>query len=183
MASKKSKGSHVVVGDGGRLICLHCGKTHTPLELPVEVWVVSAIWKAFAKSHANCPKPPRARCGVCLTLDHATSEHVHRDPHAWMRSSDTGISSRAIWYHMMGLLRTDSWGSGPPMDPADFGRCHRLLVAFPEWRARIGEMAKYRSWEKLAPAWDELEALYVEEVASGSAPKLYARMRALEGRE
>lgn len=53
--------------------------------------------------------------------------------------------------------------------------------AFTGWRNRIGEMRSVPGWAKLVDAWDELEALYLEEVPKGTgrAPKLYARMREL----
>lgn len=64
-----------------------------------------------------------------------------------------------------------------PYDPEDFGRCHRLLFAFPEWRARLPEVAaRYPEWVPFVAAWDELAALYVEG-EGGQAPKLYRRMR------
>ena len=68
-----------------------------------------------------------------------------------------------------------------PHDPDDFGRCHRLLQAFPEWRSRLDEMRAHPGWGPLVDAWSELEALYAEEIQSGKAPKLYARMCALRG--
>lgn len=71
-------------------------------------------------------------------------------------------------------------GAPIPYDPDDFGRCHRLLDRFPAWRLRLGEVpAVYPAWTPLVPAWDELTALYVEELPSGRCPKLYARLREL----
>lgn len=108
----------------------------------------------------------------------------------WVAGGDTGISSMAIWTHMMGGDPSRSeWAvfGNYPSDPGDFGRCYRLLRLMPGWRARIGEMARYGSvWAGLAEAWDELEELYEAEVDvsaaqhRGSAPRLYARMKAIE---
>lgn len=96
----------------------------------------------------------------------------------WLAGGDTGRSSKTIWKAMTGRPIGDR--ASVPLDPADFGRCHRLLEQFPDWRARLGEVAKrYPEWTKLVAAWDELTALYLEEFPTGRAPKLYARMRAL----
>jgi hypothetical protein len=86
----------------------------------------------------------------------------------------------SIWLHMMGKPQRNG-RAYEPLDPADFGRCQRLLKAFPEWRERIREMAVYPGWAGLVGAWDMLEALYAEERPKGAAPKLYARMQELRG--
>lgn len=55
----------------------------------------------------------------------------------------------------------------------------------PSWRARLGEVAAAEpDWKPLVEAWDELTALYEDELTnkSGLAPKLYARMKELQGR-
>ena len=100
----------------------------------------------------------------------------------WIVGDDTGISSRAIWTHMMGLPKVPEWAGNWPLDPSDFGRCYRLLGLMPAWRPRMGEMASYsKQWAALVAVWDELTALYEEEVPNhrGSAPKLYDRMHEL----
>ena len=115
----------------------------------------------------------------------------HNAALAWIVSDDTGLSSRAIWAHMMGVTPTRGGLTFHPLDPDDFGRCYRLLLRVPEWGARIGEMARHGPvWAALAAAWDELTALYEEEVGPGldeqrryfgkRAPRLYDRMKELE---
>ena len=104
------------------------------------------------------------------------------DWRAWMINGDTGTSSETIWHVMTGA--PVKW-CGVPLDPADFGRCYRLLKVMPSWKARMPEVAaRFRSWAPLVEAWDELTALYEEEVPNhrGLAPKLYARMSELLGR-
>ena len=98
-------------------------------------------------------------------------------PEQWYRSGDTGVSSETIWHVMTGYP-VKSYGY--PIDVSDFGRCHRMLRAFPEWRARMNEVADRfpREWTLLVKHWDELTALYEKE--HDRAPELYRRMKVLE---
>lgn len=103
----------------------------------------------------------------------------------WLAGSDKGISSEAIWHHMTGIngapghFRYSNW----PHDPADLGRCLRLLEAVPEWKPRIPEMSKYgKGWAALVPAWDVLENCMLNEVGINwekgrSAPATYDLMK------
>ena len=113
------------------------------------------------------------------------------NPNEWIAGPDTGISSVTIWRHMMGLPKSREWHTdGVPLDPDDFGRCYRLLVAVPEWLPRVGEMAVYAEWAPLVGAWDELTALYERDIDRsgphhrGRSDALYGRMQTLvdEGR-
>lgn len=80
---------------------------------------------------------------------------------SWMTGSDTGMSSKAIAAHMT----TGECDGSFPCDPADLGRCLRLLDLFPEWERRMPEMGKYNStWKRIAGAWPELRNLMTEEV-------------------
>jgi putative aminopeptidase FrvX len=83
---------------------------------------------------------------------------------AWMLSGDTGISSEAIVSKMTGLPTRYGFMC-EPADPSDLGRCLRLLRKFPEWGARIGEMAEVsQRWSALVAHWDEIAAMMEEEV-------------------
>jgi hypothetical protein len=98
----------------------------------------------------------------------------------WLAGGDTGTSSITIWSVMRNCSMPRDRRPGPPWDPDDFGRCHRLLETFPAWRSRMPEVAAaHPEWSRLVAAWDELTALYLEELPSGEAPRLYARMEAL----
>jgi hypothetical protein len=174
---------HIVIGPKGRFQCEHCGGTFNPFaDGPLDIGLLPGIMSAFTKKHKGCKKLPKDRCHYCLTFDHASADHVNkttRGPRDWPDCGDTGNSSEAIWAHMTGASRRTS---DYPLDPSDFGRCHRLLHApwAVGWRARLGEMARYGAvWKALVTCWDELEALYVEELPTGSAPKLYAKMSAI----
>lgn len=79
----------------------------------------------------------------------------------WVVGPDTGISSKALWSHMMaGSAPSEGFGNHPH-DVDDFGRCHRLLSLAPHWFPRLGEMAVYgEEWRVLAEHWPELGRLY-----------------------
>lgn len=104
----------------------------------------------------------------------------------WLAGHDTGLSSKAILAHMehneVIQAMNGTWGMAHPLDPADLGRCIRLMDIEPSYRDRIIEMAYYsKEWARLALHWGELEALYHEEVSDhrGRAPRTYARMQEL----
>lgn len=108
-------------------------------------------------------------------------------PIEWLLSGNTGVSSKTICAVMTGSKKGGSFSADVPYDPSDFGRCHRLLQQFPEWRDRLPEVAAaYPIWGPMVAAWDELTALYEEEMQnkSGKAPKLFGRLQKLleEGR-
>lgn len=106
----------------------------------------------------------------------------------WLDSDETGLSSLCMARHLGRIAELEprvpfdrsSDGKDHPHDPSDFGRCVGLLKAVPELRPHVSRMAEASpAWGALAAAWDELEALYAEELPTGSAPKLYDRMRAI----
>lgn len=105
----------------------------------------------------------------------------------WLLGHDTGISSLTICAVLSGqhsvaaAVSRGPFGADVPHDPADFGRCYRLLQAIPEWRGRLGEVAKaHRIWRPFVREWDAMTALYEEERVLARAPKLYALMQKLE---
>lgn len=101
----------------------------------------------------------------------------------WLRSGDTGVSSKAIFTAMTGragilLKADDNW----PHDPSDFGRCFRLLERFPDWRKDMAKVsAAFPAWTPIINVWPELEDIYREEIQNpkGMAPRLYARLQTL----
>lgn len=101
-------------------------------------------------------------------------------PVDWLLSDDTGVSSKTIFRVMVGASIPEApWHNDIPYDPADLGRCYRLLQLFPEWRGRLSEVsAKFPDWVPFVNEWDSLTALYEEELAenTGKAPRLYERM-------
>lgn len=156
---------------GKEPVYVHCGKCSHEwpiafLPLPID---------AFARlAKAACPMCGEAKQVFIGPLSRPTAEGNAR---AWLTNGDTGISSETIWSVLTGHpVRR----AGVPRDPQDFGRCHRLLKVMPAWRARLPEVAaKYPEWKPLVDAWDELTALYEEELPKGRPAKLYDRMKEL----
>jgi hypothetical protein len=100
----------------------------------------------------------------------------------WLHGGHRGISSNAIVERLTGLPCMDGWDMrfSNPSDPADLGRCIRLLIAVPELRPRFEEMRSVSpEWGALVNHWEELAALYYEELPTGRARKCYSRMREL----
>ena len=133
--------------------------------MPIDMNVWLGALKGFEKSHQHCKDTGR--------------KPTEFDRHNWAASRDTGVSSFTIYTVMTGVPFPYS-DYDIPYDPADFGRCYRLLKLAPDFRERLPEVAaKFPIWKPFVEAWDELTALYEEEIqnASGMAPKLYARMK------
>jgi hypothetical protein len=103
----------------------------------------------------------------------------------WMVGDDTGVSSKSIAAFMCGADLSFAYWNSPPSDASDLGRCLRLLERFPEWKARMPEMASIdERWAKIIPHWDEAAAMLAEEVgidgSKGScARKTYAFMKSV----
>lgn len=92
----------------------------------------------------------------------------------WLHTDEVGQSSK---YMAFRLTRGPLCDYNYPHDPSDFGRCLGLLIACPELRDRVPEMAAAGpEWAALVRHWGELETLYHAELPTGEAPKLYARM-------
>jgi hypothetical protein len=165
--AKKKIPDWLVLGDSG-MRCLRCGKDEKmPQPMPAMAFTSWAEYQGAL--HQGCKDTGRV-------------DFVATSVGGWIHGHDTGISSKAIWLHMMGMPRERVVFGDYPLDPSDFGRCYRLLALEPSWRGRIGEMAQYsQAWSALAGAWDELTAMYEAALADEKkqAPVMYGRMRAL----
>jgi hypothetical protein len=75
----------------------------------------------------------------------------------WLDLHDSGLSSICIADRMCGIIPRGHH----PHDGDDFGRCERLLMLYPEWRARLPEMSGVsRHWAALVPRWEEITAAW-----------------------
>jgi hypothetical protein len=131
-------------------------------------------------------------CKACVAVAKAELEvervkrghppDAHRKYFEWADGPDAGLSSMALVQAVTGARVVKNYDDRTrhPYDPSDFGRCYRVLERFPELRTGTGKIAALSpTWAALVDVWGELEALYREEEPSGSAPKLYARMKEL----
>ncbi len=133
---------------------------------------------------AKLGKSPCPMCGAKQVLvGPLPKPTAEGDALAWLNSGDTGTSSLTIWRVLSG--ETPQRAS-IPWDPADFGRCYRLLKVMPSWRPRLGEVAaKYPEWTPLVDAWDELTAMFEAEAQTDwkQPHRMYERMKELQGRK
>ena len=166
--------------------CTRCGGTVPKPTLPAPIDLVVGWTNAATKMHQHCKPNPNAKMPDTRTqVDGAAP--LHQRAMAWISGPDTGISSKAIWRVMQGVVPEQRAFGCYPSDPDDFGRCYRLLELIPEWRPRIAEMAGVSdTWKALSVAWDELETLWrTEGNGTGDPPagtrmnKLYERMKEL----
>lgn len=112
------------------------------------------------------------------------TRHIYERLAWWMDHGEVGTSSLTIASVLdkggSGRLAAHKDRRGVPHDPDDFRRCQLLLNLIPEWREQLWRVARvHPEWGPLVENWPELEALYREELPSGQAPKLYARMSEL----
>ena len=129
---------------------------------------------AFGRGDVPEPKP--------VLSDEMTNAEMYA---AWIKMHDDGLSSQCIAAVMCGLPPTGDY----PHDGADFGRCERLLILYPQWRARFGEMAAVNAyWAALVPRWGEIaeawrydEAVYREKGRKGKGWRCYDLMRSVLG--
>lgn len=169
MKRRTRSGDHVILIPGGGIGCAHCGVAQE-VPYPIAIPVFVGMEKAFRKMHTRCRKGPGGE-----------ARFTYANAREWRESWDTGISSLTI-YQVFAGGPLPRGGPGVPHDPADFGRCYRLLKVAPEWRARLSEVAvRYPEWTALLARWEELERLYEEELPTGSCPKLYVLLRELNG--
>jgi hypothetical protein len=187
----KKRTDHIVEVHPMTFICRHCGQ-HYAVNMPASIDIILASGGAFIKSHRSC-KFDKARglaCPHCFEFGHLVDDCPRKqyagDWRKWLNGPDTGTSSRMICNTLSpkdsrALYDVDSQFGTVPLDPSDFGRCYRLLKTIPGWRQRIGEMHDVPGWAPLVAAWDELEALYLEETVDGrgNALRLFARMQEL----
>lgn len=146
------------------------------------------------RCHGVAFNPAAADCIPCAAVVAAELEleRYRRGPvhpaleryYEWALGPDSGISSKTIVQAITGAYVLDPHRASVPRDPADFGRCSRLLAKFPELRTKLSLVSdEHPEWTALVAHWDELEGLFAvaERRGTGMAPELYARMRELEG--
>lgn len=183
MSPRKSKTPTWVRFDGAQVWCLRCGAKEAVIPAggmslsKKRLQIMTLIGEAFDGEHAICKETPDSPINKKPTT-----------PQEWAESHDVGLSSSLICYVMSGVFprryRFHELEHAPaPQDPADFGRCYRLLQLFPDWRPKlhmVGERFDSQEWRVLATNWEPLTALYEEELPSGKCPKLLVEMRRIQ---
>jgi len=120
---------------------------------PQRIEVGVAAMKAFVKCHSRC-RPGQWKQPEITYMDQ------------WPGSRDTGVSSATIYAVFTGRVLYDSFDV--PHDPADFGRCYRLLKLAPEWIPRLGEVAeRFPEWGLFVQAWGRLTEMYEKALTVG----------------
>ncbi|MFV8849627.1 hypothetical protein [Serratia fonticola] len=77
---------------------------------------------------------------------------------AWLASDDTGLSSKFMASVLTGEFKAENHY---PRDPADFGRCLRLVNAVPGLAEKIGDMSQHgKHWAVVAEHWEEWVEVY-----------------------
>jgi hypothetical protein len=90
---------------------------------------------------------------------------------AWLASDDTGLSSKFMASVLTGEFKAENHY---PRDPADFGRCLRLVNGVPGLAGRVGEMSQHgKHWAVVAANWDE----WVEVYRLKDSERLYRLMK------
>lgn len=100
---------------------------------------------------------------------------------SWLRDGERGASSNAMCKRIFGI--PSDAGTNHPHDPGDLRRCLLFLDAAEE-HDKVSLMADVsEEWKRLVCRWDELIALFEEEIAGGSksAPTTYSLMKEIQG--
>jgi hypothetical protein len=105
---------------------------------------------------------------------------------AWLFGGDTGLSSKAILMAALGIRSTEP-RIDYPLDPADLGRCLRMLDLMPWAFHGVDELAMLsKRWCALRTHWDELRICFENEVGiawekGSSARKTFRMMQRILG--
>ena len=138
------------------------GHDFLSMEGPLPVGIVSKVARAMAKCN-RCNAKNVFLPGDCRDPESPTPSSPEMD---WRTGPDVGLSSLVIWSVMVGrhpadVLRGHTLSDCVPRDANDFGRCVRLLLRFPLWRARLPEIAaKIPEWDGLCREWERLTEMW-----------------------
>jgi hypothetical protein len=159
---------------------------------PLPLSYASKFAKFFGKKAVMAMKVAdalEATMVICETKAAAAAwlaEIISEHPNDWLRNGDTGTSSLTIYSvladsdaHRIPYRQRERLGD-TPVDPEDFGRCHRLLALKPGWADRLREVsAKYPAWAGLVYEWPRLTEIYLRDLPTGKSEELYAEMKRL----
>ncbi|WP_124829234.1 MULTISPECIES: hypothetical protein [unclassified Burkholderia] len=99
----------------------------------------------------------------------------------WYIAGDTGVSSESM-VAVVARAKSLAHELDAPYDPADFGRCYRLVKAVPEIRGRFSDIAAaIPTFKGILDNWNQLVAIYERDLPTGKSTELHQRIRQLRG--
>lgn len=153
-----------------KLFCLNCGNEFE-LSLPITIPDMNRKIKAFNELHSDCKKTWKEPTMVI-------TEDIKKRMTFWLLKGERGLSSEVIFENM--CEHKFKGGKHHPCDPADFGRCYKLLELIPEWKKELHKLKSISPvWEKLVDNWDILTIQYKELVANKKDNGMYKFMESL----
>ena len=159
-----------VVGGGKAGETAHCQRCGEGLNIGTQrIEVALAAMKAFLEIHSHC-QPGQ------------WEESIPASVEQWAGSRDTGVSSGTIYKIFTGRRVYDTFDV--PHDPADFGRCYRLLKLAPKWVGQLQKVAdEFPEWQPFVSAWPKLTEMYEQAPRTGERGEMYYFMRTLRAEE
>jgi len=140
---------HIVIRNVS-YFCENCGGRHV-INFPIAPSKMGELLEAFTVLHIDCEQTWTEPVAD-------QSQTVIAKAIYWIANGERGMSAITMWQVFMDA---DKVGHSHPYDPDDFKRCYKLLEAVPEWKLRIGEMAKVSDqWKNLSENWDKLTEMY-----------------------
>ena len=131
------------------------------------------LWEKQGYTMMHFPLAEALKATMVLVKDEATAEEwkkeldIRFDNPDWLKSGDTGLSSKTIYAIMEGKWGCLSRGSDDfttPYDADDFGRCYRLVKRYPLYADRLQEIVPHcAAWKPIADNWTSLCSLFEEE--------------------
>lgn len=142
--------------------------------------LVTAIMDAIAEQVPGIPAEPRLMNCVIAAANTICAEF--KKPlvkasngmglTAWLDSDDVGMSSKFMASVLSGQFEAEF---AIPYDPADFGRCVRMIQAVPELEQHLNKMLEHGPmWKAVVGNWGRWSAMLNEDQSRA----LYEEMRA-----
>ncbi|PHI31203.1 hypothetical protein [Budvicia aquatica] len=131
-----------------------------------QMQLVAAIMKELSRQVPGLPAEARyvnaaiaAANSICNELSKPIVKASNRmGLSAWLTSDDTGLSSKFMASVLSGQFITEN---RYPLDPADFGRCVRLIRAVPELEPSLSQMRDFgKEWAAVVNNWSYWTQLY-----------------------
>ena len=133
-----------------KLFCTKCGGEFI-LNYPIAIDEMTQKIEAFENLHKQCKQTWTEPIAD-------QSKSVKDRAMWWIANGECGMSSKTMWNCFMD---NKDFQINHPYDPADFGRCWKLLDAIPEWKSKLYKLKPLsEAWNNLVENWDELTLFY-----------------------